>query len=168
MLAQVRATWAGHVVRRAFDDVISGLQPSWPDDDAERLLNADQRRLEYVVGARNACELYTQRLTNAIGSKVGLYQDSLKSSLSPRSVLVVSAVHTRGALRCAAASCGAARRCTHRGLGERTFRLLVDLMPCRRMKKNVLLGDDSDSPRASKHGSFNCICHVASVGSPIL
>ena len=68
--AQVRARWPGHVVRRAFSDVISGLQPSWPDVDAERTLDADRRRLEYSTSARNACELYTRRLTDAIASKV--------------------------------------------------------------------------------------------------
>jgi len=71
-LSQVRATWPGHVVRRAFDDVMSGLQPTWPDDDAERALDADRRRLQYAVNARNACELYTQRLTDVMGSKVRL------------------------------------------------------------------------------------------------
>jgi len=66
----VRARWPGHVVRRALYDVMSGLQPSWPDSEAERVLNADQRSVQHVVNARNACELYTQRLTDVIRSKV--------------------------------------------------------------------------------------------------
>jgi len=74
ILAQVQARWPGHVVRRAFDDVMSGLQPTWPHDDAERVLDADGRRFQYADNARNACELYMQRLTDVIGSKVRLCQ----------------------------------------------------------------------------------------------
>jgi len=66
----VRARWPSHVVRRALYDVMSGLQPSWPDSESERVLNADHRRVQVAVDARNACELYTQRLTDLIGSKV--------------------------------------------------------------------------------------------------
>jgi len=58
------------VVRRAFDDVMSGLQPTWPDDYAERVLDGDRRTFQHAVNARNACELYTQRLTDVIGTKV--------------------------------------------------------------------------------------------------
>jgi len=67
---QVRATWPGHVVRRALDDVMSGLQPTWPNVDAERAMDADWRTVQQAVNARNACDLYTQRLTGVIGSKV--------------------------------------------------------------------------------------------------
>jgi len=67
---QVRAAWSGHVVRRALDDLMTGFQPRWPDDDVERALQADQKTLQYAVNARNACEIYTQRLTDVIGSKV--------------------------------------------------------------------------------------------------
>jgi len=62
--------WLGHVVRRALDDVISGLQPTWPDVDAERTMETDDRRVQQAINARNACELYTQRLAGVVGSKV--------------------------------------------------------------------------------------------------
>ena len=58
------------MVRRTLDDVMSGLQPTWPDVYAERVVDADGRRIHHAVNARNACELYTQRLTDVIGSKV--------------------------------------------------------------------------------------------------
>ena len=68
----MRARWPSHVVRRALDDVMSGLQPTWPDVDAERVVEGDHRTVEHAVNARNACELYTQRLADVIGSKVKL------------------------------------------------------------------------------------------------
>jgi len=69
-LVQVRALWLGHVVRRALDDVMSGLQSTWPDVDAERVMDTDHRRVQQAIDARNACELYTQRLADVVGSKV--------------------------------------------------------------------------------------------------
>ena len=69
---QVRVSWSGHVVRRAFYDVMSGLQPTWPDDNAERVLRADDRTIQHVINARSACELYTQRLVDVIESKVSI------------------------------------------------------------------------------------------------
>jgi len=76
---QVRARWPGHVTRRAFDDVMSGLRPTWPDDDAETVLDVDRWTVERAVDARNACELYTQQLTDVIGSKVRLRTTQLFS-----------------------------------------------------------------------------------------
>ena len=58
------------MVRRALDDIMSGLRPTWPDDEAERVLDGDRGTFQHAVNARNACELYTHRLTDVIGSKV--------------------------------------------------------------------------------------------------
>jgi len=67
---QVRARWPSHVVRRALDDVVSGIQPTWTDADAEDAVDSDHQTVQHAISVRNACELYTQRLADVIRSKV--------------------------------------------------------------------------------------------------